>query len=95
MQTRILYGILIPFLGTALGSACVLFMKNNLNAMLQRALMGFAAGVMTAASVSVKLCGGSNDICCGRGAYSRDVRGYSFQSRNSAFRCGLYRYDGA
>lgn len=51
MQMRILYGILIPFLGTALGSACVLFMKNNLNAMLQRALTGFAAGVMTAASV--------------------------------------------
>lgn len=44
-------GILIPFLGTAMGSACVLFMKKTLNAFVQRALTGFAAGVMTAASV--------------------------------------------
>ncbi len=44
-------GILIPFLGTALGSSCVLFMKNKLNALLQRSLTGFAAGVMVAASI--------------------------------------------
>ena len=42
---------MIPFLGTALGSACVLFMKNRMNPMLQRALTGFAAGVMVAASI--------------------------------------------
>ncbi|MCM1523862.1 MAG: ZIP family metal transporter [Ruminococcus sp.] len=51
MQSKIFWGIMIPFLGTALGSACVLFVKNRLNPMLQRALTGFAAGVMTAASV--------------------------------------------
>ena len=45
------YGILIPFLGTSCGAACVFFMKNNLSAILQRALTGFAAGVMVAASV--------------------------------------------
>lgn len=44
-------GVLIPFLGTVLGSACVLFMKNKMNSMLQRALTGFAAGVMVAASI--------------------------------------------
>lgn len=44
-------GVMIPFLGTALGSACVLFMKNKLNQMVQRALTGFAAGVMVAASI--------------------------------------------
>lgn len=44
-------GLLIPFLGTALGSACVLFMKKELNPKLQKALSGFAAGVMIAASV--------------------------------------------
>lgn len=44
-------GIMIPFLGTSLGSACVLFMKNRLNPLLQRALTGFAAGVMVAASI--------------------------------------------
>ncbi len=44
-------GIMIPFLGTALGSACVLLMKDKLNPMVQRALTGFAAGVMVAASI--------------------------------------------
>lgn len=51
MQIQVAQGILIPFLGTTLGSACVLFMKNKLNPLLQRALTGFAAGVMVAASV--------------------------------------------
>ena len=44
-------GILIPFLGTSLGAACVLFMKKNLHYLVQRALTGFAAGVMVAAGV--------------------------------------------
>jgi ZIP family zinc transporter len=46
MKTEVFQGILIPFLGTTLGSACVLFMKNRLNQMVQRALTGFAAGAM-------------------------------------------------
>lgn len=45
------YGIMIPFLGTLLGSACVFFMKKGMSDRLQRALSGFAAGVMVAASV--------------------------------------------
>ncbi len=45
------YGILIPFLGTSLGAACVLFMKKTLHDTIQRILTGFAAGVMVAASV--------------------------------------------
>ena len=44
-------GILIPFFGTALGSACVLLMKKKMNPTVQRALTGFAAGVMVAASI--------------------------------------------
>ena len=44
-------GILIPFLGTALGAACVFFMKKALSDAVQRSLTGFAAGVMVAASV--------------------------------------------
>ena len=51
MYTEVFKGVLIPFLGTALGSACVLFMKKKLNPMVQRALTGFAAGVMVAASI--------------------------------------------
>ena len=45
------YGILIPFLGTSLGAACVFFLKKTLSDAVQRALTGFAAGVMVAASV--------------------------------------------
>ena len=51
MSMTIFKGILIPFLGTSLGAACVLFMKKNLHYLVQRALTGFAAGVMVAASV--------------------------------------------
>ena len=44
-------GIMIPFLGTTLGSACVFFMKKSLGDLVQRSLAGFAAGVMVAASI--------------------------------------------
>ena len=45
------WGILIPFLGTSLGAGCVFFLKKSLSDGIQRALTGFAAGVMVAASV--------------------------------------------
>ncbi len=51
MWAQVFQGVMIPFLGTALGSASALFMKNKLNFLLQRALTGFAAGVMVAASI--------------------------------------------
>ena len=44
-------GILLPFAGTALGSACVFLMKDSIAPRLQKTLTGFAAGVMVAASV--------------------------------------------
>ena len=44
-------GLLIPFLGTALGAACVFFLKKDLKTSVQRALSGFAGGVMVAASI--------------------------------------------
>ncbi len=44
-------GLLIPFLGTTLGSATVFLMKNKLNKKVEKILLGFAAGVMIAASV--------------------------------------------
>ena len=50
MET-VIRGLLIPFLGTAAGSACVFFLKNDLKANVHRALTGFAAGVMVAASI--------------------------------------------
>ena len=51
MISIIAKGLLIPFLGTALGSACVFFMKKEMSPKLQKALSGFAAGVMIAAGV--------------------------------------------
>ena len=47
----IFWGLMIPFIGTTLGAACVLFMRNELKPLIQKALLGFAAGVMVAASV--------------------------------------------
>ena len=51
MLTSAFIGVLIPFAGTTIGSACVSFMKNSLHPGVQRALTGFAAGVMVAASI--------------------------------------------
>lgn len=51
MNSNIWYGILIPFAGTSLGAACVFLMKSSMSISLQRALTGFAGGVMVAASI--------------------------------------------
>ncbi|MCD7887663.1 MAG: ZIP family metal transporter [Clostridiales bacterium] len=50
-MSEVLKGILVPFLGTALGAACVFFLRGELHRLVQRSLTGFAAGVMTAASI--------------------------------------------
>ena len=50
-MSTILTGLLIPFIGTAAGSACVFFLKKELKVSVTRALSGFAAGVMVAASI--------------------------------------------
>ena len=46
-----IFGLLIPLMGTVLGSAFVFFMRNEMPARLQKALLGFASGVMVAASI--------------------------------------------
>ncbi len=48
---NIILGILIPLVGTSLGAACVFFLKGEIGNKLQKVLLGFAAGVMVAASV--------------------------------------------
>lgn len=48
---NILLGIMIPFIGTTAGAGCVYFMKNGIRPLVQKALLGFASGVMVAASV--------------------------------------------
>ena len=51
MTTTLIIGLLIPLLGTMLGSAFVFFMKDEMSPRLQKTLLGFASGVMVAASV--------------------------------------------
>jgi len=50
-MTTLLVGLLIPLFGTMLGSACVFLMKDGMSDRLQKTLLGFASGVMVAASV--------------------------------------------
>ncbi len=51
MSSVVLKSIFLPLLGTTLGSACVFFLKDGVSLRLQKALLGFASGVMVAASV--------------------------------------------
>ncbi len=69
MWLNAVFGIAIPFIGTALGSACVFFMKRDLSRTLQRALTGFAGGVMVAASVWSLLIPAMNQ-CEGKGRWA-------------------------
>ena len=51
MTTTLIIGLLIPLLGTMLGSAFVFMMRDEMSVRLQKSLLGFASGVMVAASV--------------------------------------------
>jgi len=51
LNEELLTGLLIPFIGTAAGASCVFFLKKDLKVSVQKALTGFAAGVMVAASI--------------------------------------------
>lgn len=48
---ELILGLLVPFLGTTLGAACVFFIKDEIHPLVQKGLLGFASGVMVAASV--------------------------------------------
>ncbi|MBO4832071.1 MAG: ZIP family metal transporter [Oscillospiraceae bacterium] len=50
-MNTVITGLLVPFFGTAVGAACVFFLRSGLRLGVQRALTGFAAGVMVAASI--------------------------------------------
>lgn len=77
MNLIIAKGLLIPFLGTALGSALVFFMKKELDVKIQKMLIGFAAGVMVAASVWSLLIPSMNSVSdMGRLAFIPAVTGF-------------------
>ncbi len=45
------WGLMLPFIGTTMGAACVFFLKNEIRPLIQKGLLGFASGVMVAASI--------------------------------------------
>ena len=51
MDTNVILGLIIPFLGTVLGAGMVFFMRKQINPKIEKILLGFAAGVMISASV--------------------------------------------
>ena len=51
MSPLVILSLLIPLAGTTLGSAMVFFLKKEINPKLQKVLLGFASGVMIAASI--------------------------------------------
>lgn len=65
---NVILGLLIPFAGTALGAGMVFFMKNSMSSFLEKILLGFASGVMIAASVwsllipSIDMAGQQNTV---------------------------------
>lgn len=69
MDASMIGGIWIPFIGTTLGAACVFLLKNEINPKVQKALLGFAAGVMVAASVWSLLIP-AMDLSVGMGKFS-------------------------
>ena len=68
-MSGIALGLLIPFLGTVFGSAFVFFMKRQMPSLVQKTLLGFASGVMVAASVWSLLIPGM-DMCAYMGKFS-------------------------
>ena len=49
--TKVIIGVILPFVGTTLGAGTIFFLKDSMGARLQKSLLGFASGVMLAASV--------------------------------------------
>ncbi len=81
MSIEIFRGIMIPFIGTALGAACVFFMKKAIHTLLQKALTGFAGGVMVAASIWSLLIPAMN--------YAEDMGKFAFVPAAAGFWIGI------
>ena len=48
---NLFFGLMVPFIGTVFGAACVFILRGELNPRVQKMLLGFASGVMVAASI--------------------------------------------
>ena len=53
MQSEVIYGLLLPFAGTTLGAAMVFLLREQMPSWVQKLLLGFASGVMMAASLCI------------------------------------------
>ena len=78
---NIILGIMIPFAGTTLGAACVYFMKKGIRQNVEKGLLGFASGVMVAASVWSLLIPSMN--------LSEDLGRLAFLPAVTGFFCGI------
>lgn len=78
---NIILGIMIPFAGTTLGAACVYFMKKGIRQNVEKGLLGFASGVMVAASVWSLLIPSMN--------LSTDLGRLAFLPAVTGFFCGI------
>lgn len=78
---NIILGIMIPFAGTTLGAACVYFMKKGIRQNVEKGLLGFASGVMVAASVWSLLIPSMN--------LSADLGRLAFLPAVTGFFCGI------
>ncbi|MBO4927181.1 MAG: ZIP family metal transporter [Clostridiales bacterium] len=77
-----LIGIMIPFVGTVLGAACVFLLKDKLKEKTERALLGFASGVMVAASIFSLLLPAIDE--------SRDLENFDFLPPSMGFLFGIF-----
>ena len=84
MILSLIVGLGLPLLGTTAGAACVFFMKKQMNLLLQKALSGFAAGVMVAASdlepadPGDGAVGSNGEVCISSGNYRFLAGNYIF-----------------
>ena len=77
VNRELFWGLMIPFIGTSAGAACVFFMKDHLGSKVQKALTGFASGVMTAASIwSLIIPAMDQSTDLGRWAFAPAVGGF-------------------
>ena len=77
LSVELMQGLLIPFLGTTLGAACVYILQKELKAGVQKGLTGFAAGVMVAASIwSLLIPAMEGSAAMGRWAFVPAVTGF-------------------
>lgn len=82
MIYEVIKGVTLPFLGTVLGALCVFFMKGSVNLTLEKILCGFAAGVMSAASVWSLLLPSLD--------YSSDIKYFGFVPTVIGFMLGVF-----